>query len=231
MIISTFLLSLTTLLHVFDDVAMNITLILCVLFFDNKLNAPDFKLTWSYSRSFRASWPVWPVAPRPTSCGRLQWLRAWRWSGMTRAPLSPPPPNASVWTQNKITFYFKSVFLVQNFTKEKAIKELTPYLASSTMDFVRTLWRNVENAGTSIGGGKQVWQAAQIKVMFSFLFKTWVKIRVIMPLSDLRLERHSRITLEKASIRQANGVERRVREQHQAAQSNRAGHGQSQING
>ena len=45
MIISTFLLSLTTLLHVFDDVAMNITLILCVLFFDNKLNAPDFKLT------------------------------------------------------------------------------------------------------------------------------------------------------------------------------------------
>ena len=35
---------------------------------------------------------------------------------------------------------------VQNFTKEKAIKELTPYLAQSTMQFVRTLWRNVENA-------------------------------------------------------------------------------------
>jgi len=61
--------------------------------------------------------------------------------------------------------------IIQNFTKEKAIKELTPYLASSTMDFVRTLWRNVENAGTSIGGGKQVKQAAQIVVMLSFCSK------------------------------------------------------------
>ena len=53
-------------------------------------------------------------------------------------------------------------FLVQNFTKEKAIKELTPYLAQSTMDFVRTLWRNVENAGNLGPDSRQVSKEAQI---------------------------------------------------------------------
>ena len=56
----------------------------------------------------------------------------------------------------------KILLLVQNFTKEKAIKELTPYLAQSTMDFVRTLWRNVENAGNLGPDSRQVPKEAQI---------------------------------------------------------------------
>jgi len=36
--------------------------------------------------------------------------------------------------------------IVQNFTKEKAVKQLTPYLAQDTMQFVKALFDNVENA-------------------------------------------------------------------------------------
>ena len=38
------------------------------------------------------------------------------------------------------------IILVQNFTKEKAVKQLTPYLAQDTMQFVKALFDNVENA-------------------------------------------------------------------------------------
>lgn len=35
--------------------------------------------------------------------------------------------------------------ILQNMTKDKAIRTLTPYLASATPDFVESLWRHVEN--------------------------------------------------------------------------------------
>ena len=35
--------------------------------------------------------------------------------------------------------------ILQNMTKDKAVRLLTPYLASSTPDFVESLFRNVEN--------------------------------------------------------------------------------------
>ena len=55
------------------------------------------------------------------------------------------PPNALVQYQ----LYFSNcdaIILVQNFTKEKAVKQLTPYLAQDTMQFVKALFDNVENA-------------------------------------------------------------------------------------
>ena len=42
--------------------------------------------------------------------------------------------------------HFDVDVLVQNFTKEKAVKQLTPYLAQDTMQFVKALFDNVENA-------------------------------------------------------------------------------------
>lgn len=42
--------------------------------------------------------------------------------------------------------------IVQNFTREKAVKALTPYLAAATMDFVKALWKNVENADNLASG-------------------------------------------------------------------------------
>lgn len=35
--------------------------------------------------------------------------------------------------------------ILQNMTKDKAVRTLTPYLASATPDFVDSLFRNVEN--------------------------------------------------------------------------------------
>ena len=54
-----------------------------------------------------------------------------------------------------------SSFSVQNFTREKAVKALTPYLAAATMDFVKALWKNVENAD-EIASGQE--QDAQIRL-------------------------------------------------------------------
>ena len=45
-----------------------------------------------------------------------------------------------------IFFNCDAIILVQNFTKEKAVKQLTPYLAQDTMQFVKALFDNVENA-------------------------------------------------------------------------------------
>ena len=45
-----------------------------------------------------------------------------------------------------IFFNCDVIILVQNFTKEKAVKQLTPYLAQDTMQFVKALFDNVENA-------------------------------------------------------------------------------------
>ena len=57
------------------------------------------------------------------------------------------PPNAQVQYQLLVFFSIVTIIiLVQNFTKEKAVKQLTPYLAQDTMQFVKALFDNVENA-------------------------------------------------------------------------------------